>query len=131
MVEETEEITARQFPAVVSRIVDEYTIVINRGSDDDIRKGQKFLVYGIDDEVIDPETNESLGHLEIVRGRGVITHLQQKMATLKSDEKLPSKVIKKRNLGLLSMGTEIIEESENNTLLPFDDPEINDKAKPL
>lgn len=124
-------VDARPLPALVSKVLDSYTLVINRGMVDGLRKGQKFLVYSIQDEVIDPETGESLGHLEVVRGRGVITHVQEKMATLKSDETAPSKVVKKRNLGLLAMGTEVIEESDSGPTLPFEGAEVNDSVKPI
>lgn len=119
-------------PIVVSKVIDDYKIVINKGHADGIKKGQKYLVYGISEEVIDPITNESLGELEIVRGRGIVTHVQEKMATLKSDERSRSKIVRKRNLGLLSsFGTEIEEESDSDTELPFEDPEVLDRVKPI
>lgn len=32
--------------------------------------GQRFVVYGLGDDVIDPETRENYGRLELVRGFG-------------------------------------------------------------
>ena len=73
----------------VVKVIDEFTLVINIGSDDEIEKGQRFLVYSISpDDIIDPDTNESLGKLEIVKGTGTVTHVQEKMATIESSEKI-------------------------------------------
>jgi len=120
------------YPATVAKIIDEFSIVVNRGSDNGVKKDQRFLVYNISEEIFDPESGDSLGHLEIVRGRGVVTHVQNKMATIMSDKKEKSKVTKRKNMGLLaSFGTEIIEESDEGTLIPFESPEVGDKVKPL
>ncbi len=121
----------RDFPAKVAKVVDEYTVVINRGTDDGVQKGQTYLIYGIEDEVTDPETGESLGHLEVVRGRGSVTHLQARMATVKASQKTSSRVVKRKNMGLLSIGAEVVEESNEGTTIPFDEVLVGDHAKPL
>ena len=54
----------------VVKLLDEYKIVINKGANDGIKVGQVFLVYKEDEELFDPDTNESLGRLEIVKGKG-------------------------------------------------------------
>lgn len=117
--------------ATVARVLDEYTVVINRGAEDGVEIGQTFLVYYIADEVVDPETNESLGNLELVRGRGAATHVQPRMSTIRSTTKHPGKTVRKRNLGLLNIGTEVIEESGGGTVMPFEDVDVGDKAKPI
>lgn len=69
------------FPATVAKVIDNYKLVINRGSENGIREGQRMLVYGISDEDIkDPRTGESLGYLELVRGTGKIISVQEKMS---------------------------------------------------
>ncbi|WP_192035321.1 hypothetical protein [Halomonas sp. YLGW01] len=129
----------REFPATVAKIVDEFTLVINRGRADGVSKGDLFLVYYTeDDDIIDPDTGESLGNLEVVRGVGKVVHLQEKMSTIKSTRKAArGKTIRKlAPKGLLGMAMagdfkeEIIEEPEQG-LLEFDDPNIKDKAKPV
>lgn len=62
-------------------------VVINKGSSSGIKEGMRYLIYNIGDEIRDPETNAPLGALEIVCGKGVVTHVQEKMATIKSCEK--------------------------------------------
>ncbi|MDE2722874.1 MAG: hypothetical protein OXI59_05820, partial [Gemmatimonadota bacterium] len=83
MIKET--IPERPFPASVARVLDNYTVVINRGSEHGVEKNQRFQIYGLDDEeIIDPENGASLGRLEIVKGIGTVVHIQSQIATLKS-----------------------------------------------
>lgn len=62
-------------------------VVINKGAASGIKEGMKYLIYNKGEEIMDPETNLSLGTLEIVCGKGVVIHVQEKMATIKSCEK--------------------------------------------
>ena len=63
---------------VITKIND-YKIVINKGSDDGVTKESRFLVYRLGNELFDPDTNESLGQLELVCGEGKPEHIQEKM----------------------------------------------------
>lgn len=123
---------ARPFPAQVAVVQDEFNVVISRGSKDNVKVGQRFVIYGMGPEVVDPETRESLGLLEVVRGTGVVVHLQDKIATLRSDRKhQPTKrVVKSNPLLGWQMGQEetIYEQSEPR---PFDAPSVGDLAKPV
>lgn len=70
----------------VAKVLDNKQLVLNIGSCDDVVMGQRFLIYGLsDDEIIDPITHESLGHLELVRGTGSVIFIQEKMCIIKSD----------------------------------------------
>ncbi len=70
----------------VAKVVDRYTVILNKGARDGIRTGQRFLIYAFGDEdIIDPETKENLGRVEIVKGTGKVTHVQDKLATVASD----------------------------------------------
>ncbi len=73
----------RYLGKVVS-ILNSTTVVVNVGADHDIRVGQTFLVVGLGETIIDPETKEVLEQLEIVRGRVEATHVQKKISTLTS-----------------------------------------------
>lgn len=73
----------------VAKIIDEYTVVINRGRHQGIKEGQRFLIYSIGEEIIDPDTKQSLGQLEIVKGTGKVAHLQDSMSQVSSDMKAP------------------------------------------
>lgn len=75
----------RYFAKVVY-IADKYTVVINAGLDRGVKLGDKFLVVGLGDLIFDPETNEELERLEVVRGRAEVVHVQDRLSTLKSIE---------------------------------------------
>src|SRR5690606_5047705 len=78
----------------------EETFILNRGSKDSIKPGDRFLVFALGDEIFDPETKESLGELELIRGTGKVVHVQDRMATVKSDMKTsPIRTIRKPNIG--------------------------------
>jgi hypothetical protein len=121
----------RDFPATVVRLLEnELSVVINRGYNDGVKQGQRFLIYNVENEpIIDPETNESLGCLEIVRGTGKVTHVQKLMSTIKSDmTKSGAKSMIKRT-GIFDFGS-----SETVTPIEqvgFNYPAKGDKAKPI
>ena len=128
------------FPATVVAVNDSYTVAINRGSAHGIKIGQRFLVYGLsDDEIVDPETGDSLGRLEIVRGTGVVTHLQERLATIETDKRSKSKrtITHKPQrryplaiyLDDLSEKVETIDGEER--YVAFEDPRDGDKARPI
>lgn len=123
------------FPATVVHVVNRYRVAINRGSIHGLKRGQRFLVYTLSSENIrDPESGEDLGPLEIVRGIGFISHLQDKLATIESDrtERSGSTKIVKRNplVGLgIGYSEEVIDPPPNQ--LPFDDPSVGDRARPI
>jgi hypothetical protein len=101
--------------ALVVDALDDYKLVIDRGRRDGVRIGQRFLIYSLSpEEVHHPVTGASLGHLEIVKGIGMVSEVQDKVATISS---LPKVVWK---------GLEPVEVAE-----PFDAPEVGDKARPI
>jgi hypothetical protein len=119
-------------PIVVHVEDDNDRVVINRGQEHGIKIGQRFLVFGIGKEIIDPRTKESLGKLETVRGTGKIVHIQQKMATLKSDMTFPGRhKIARPSGNIFSTQTHIEEEQDPPIEIPFGDPVVGDYAKPV
>ena len=116
------------FPANVADIINPLRLVINRGENDGVRLQQRVLVYSISNEEIkDPNTGESLGHLEIVKGTGRVSHLQPKLAIIESD-KTRSYLRKPLSPYASFLGSEVIEASEP---VPFEDPKIGDLVKPI
>ena len=120
------------FPAIVVRVVNDRTVVINRGKQDGIRNGQRFIVYHVHSEPeIDPETKENLGYLETVRGTGTATHVQERITTVDSDRRGPRgrrQVIRKSPFGIASEEETIRDLGE---ILPYEYPKIGDKVKPI
>ena len=125
-----------KLPKVI-KIVDDYSIVINRGSDSGIDLGARFLIFGGGEELLDPDTGESLGMLELVRGKARVVHLQPKMCTLTSDEYsiIPGKKrIIKRQGGIWTMagqgGTEEVTEGEERHKAGLE-AKVGDYARPV
>jgi hypothetical protein len=117
------------FPAKVAEVIDNYKLVINKGSLHGIREGQRVLVYRLSNEdIIDPDTGESLGNLEIVRGTGKVIHLQENLSTIESDKSS----IERRHLNSSRMNPfstgEIVEIPIPK---PFDNPKVGDLVKPI
>jgi hypothetical protein len=122
----------------VAHIIDDYTLIINKGSENGINIGQRFLVFIIGEEIIDPESKESLGYLEIVKGTGKITHLQPKMATLSSDmQSPPGRSIRKSNnqnsrpfdITKMLGGDMEVEEQLPPKPIAFKSPQVGDLVK--
>ncbi len=70
----------------VVRVLDSENVVINAGASNGIKCGNRIIIYGIGDEILDVDSDESLGRLEIVRGEGIVVHIQDKMCVVRSDE---------------------------------------------
>lgn len=120
----TEKSEIKKEPKIAS-IVDQFRVVINAGRADGIRSGQRFLIYKIGDEIIDPDTNESLGRLEVIKGIGEVIHVQEKMATLQTTDK--HEVQRRPNyLGVIMSSVEVSKEPK-----AFIDPEVGDMARSL
>lgn len=117
-------------PKIV-RILDDYKVVINIGSSDGAKLKQRYLLYTQStEEIIDPDTGESLGFLEIVKGTGTLIHVQDKLSTLESDryETSTRKITRKSPFsGIIGDTVEEVEADKHH--LPFEDPELGDLAK--
>ncbi len=59
-------------------------VVINAGSKQGIESSDRFLIFDEGERIIDPDTNEDLGTLEIKKGMARPYHIQDKIATLES-----------------------------------------------
>ena len=111
----------------------DHEVILNRGSSDGIRMGQRFLIYRIGEEIMDPSSGESLGRLELVAGTGTVIHVQERMCTVRSDMAgKPTKKITSASSTLMRFaGERIIEELIPAGPLRFDDPRVGDYAKPI
>ncbi|MEW6535026.1 MAG: hypothetical protein AB1454_05330 [Candidatus Auribacterota bacterium] len=102
-------------------IISPYQIVLNCGAENGIKSDSEFFVYGVGDLLKDPETKEDLEVLEIPRGTGRVSHLQKKICTIKS-----------QNYRILSHSSFFQLNLDRKTeSLPFDSPQIGDRAKLL
>lgn len=83
----------------VARVVDDFTVVINAGTLDGINQGNVVMIYDMDGTIVDPDTGEALGELEVVKGTGVVTNAQERFSTVVSniEDDSPIRVLKKSN----------------------------------
>lgn len=72
--------------AVVAEVIGPRQVVLTIGSSRGVREGQKFVVFGVGPEIKDPRTDESLGQLEVVKGKGRVIHVQESMCTIETYE---------------------------------------------
>lgn len=123
------------FPDAIALIIDPYKLAINRGTEHGIRIGQRFLVYNLsEEEILDPITNESLGYLEIVKGTGKVIHVQEKMATIESDQtEVANRTITRKKHPYIpsSVLGDTVEEIVSPRKLPFDSAQLGDMVKPI
>jgi hypothetical protein len=114
----------------VVEVIDQFRCAINKGSDDGVNIGQRLLVYGLGKDITDPDTGEMLGTLEIVRGRGRVTHVQPRLATIETYEKEQQmRKIKRGSPFTIAMLGETIEEINSADDIPFNDVSEGDYAK--
>jgi len=125
--------------AKVIFIIDGTRLVINRGSKNGLKVGDRFLVFGYGPDLRDPDTGADLGRLEVVRGRGEVTHVQDDLATVQSIERRPRRATRRivreptRAAAILAQieGRLIEEELQPDEELPFLQPEVGDLVKPV
>ena len=130
---------ARSFPGSVAKIIDRVNVVVNRGKLDGVKAGQRFIVYRLsDDSIVDPDTGDDLGRLEIVLGSGKATHVQESICTVTSDRTEPGEktIVRRRNLAqyasLFGGGYDETETfTPSSTLVPFKEVVVGDKARPV
>jgi hypothetical protein len=115
----------------VIKIVDEFTVVINKGIEDSVKQGDICLIYSLGEELFDPDTNESLGLLEIVKGQGKVIHVQDKIATVQSIEFKKTRIVRKPTINSWNQFLNQEEESFDSTMLPFKDVNLNDLVKKI
>ena len=75
---------------VTGRIVrglDDDRWVLNTGLEAGVKGDDRFVVFELGEEIADPETGESLGALELVKGHLRVVHVQSRMATAQIESK--------------------------------------------
>lgn len=118
----------------VAKIIDEYKVVLNVGKVDGAEIGMRFLIYSLGEEITDPSNGQFLGTLEIVKGKVLVTHLQEKMCTAEAVKKTRVETVRTRPSirGFLSELTpEQITETESAIQDPLDDVKVGDFVRRL
>ena len=74
------------FKGKVLKILDRYSVVINLGGRNGIKKNMKFIIYEEGDMIKDPVTNADIEKLELVKGEVTVTTVQQMISVAESFE---------------------------------------------
>ncbi len=72
----------------IVKIIDDKTVIINAGSNNKVTKFDKFEIYDIGEEVIDPDTGESLGTLDVIKETLNVVRIYPKMCMCRKIYKL-------------------------------------------
>ncbi|TPI42589.1 hypothetical protein FJW07_01205 [Mesorhizobium sp. B3-1-9] len=122
--------------AKVAKVINKFKVALNVGKDDGVEVGHDYIVYRQGEEVLDPDTGESLGIFEEVIGRGVVTYVQDRIATLESSEILEGgrRVIRKSASGLSALQGLFVPTTEEvvnepDQIKPFHQAIVGDLAK--
>ena len=83
----------------VAGIVDESALIINRGAKQGVKAGMRFAVFAEVEEVTDPDSGETLGKWELVKGVVAAAHVQEKMTVCAP---IPPKAVKHDDTHTLS-----------------------------
>ena len=70
--------------AKVAAVMDDTTLVLNVGSEQGVSEGMLFDIVAQHQEIADPDTGESLGQWEVAKARVVVTHVQERMSTVRT-----------------------------------------------
>ena len=63
----------------VARIFSPRHVALSAGARDGVKEGMVFVIYALGDPIFDPSTGDSLGQLEIVKGRVRVVNVQDKV----------------------------------------------------
>jgi len=66
----------------VAKVTNSDLIIINGGFLDEITENTRMLVFSLGEEIVDPDSGQSLGTLEIPKGYYKARHVQEKISTL-------------------------------------------------
>lgn len=111
----------------IAKIIDEYKVVINAGSNQGIKEYQRFLIYSLDGETIfDPDTGYSLGNLEVIKGTGIATFVHDNMSTIESDKYRKLTPIEKKLLSVSPLTPQV-----DTKKAEFNNPKVGDLVKPI
>ena len=68
----------------VIKILDDTSLIINAGSEDNIKINDIMEIYGESENIYDPLTNENLGKIEVIKDRLKVSKVYKKMCVCES-----------------------------------------------
>jgi len=72
------------YPMRVVKVIGD-RVIVNRGKGS-VKVGERFRIFLVGEELVDPQSGESLGQMEVEVGKGVISEVRPKFAFLKVEK---------------------------------------------
>lgn len=63
----------------IIRIIDDTSLVVNAGTENGVEKGDTMQICGVGATIVDPETKEELGRLDVVKAKLNVSEVYDKM----------------------------------------------------
>jgi hypothetical protein len=92
----------------VARILDDQTLILNVGRANGVAQGMVFCVYAAVDDVTDPDSGESLGAWEAVKGYVQATHPQEKLTVCRAYTPRPRESTRPEDRGTHTLSAELV-----------------------
>jgi hypothetical protein len=87
----------------VARIFSPQHVALSAGTEQGVKEGEVFVIYSLSDMILDPSNGESLGQLEIVKGRVRVFYVQEKMCQAETLTRTVKDVIDPMGLSRMSL----------------------------
>ena len=69
----------------IAKIIDEYTVIVNAGSNQEIAIGDTFRILDEKGSAVkDPDTNEIIGYMDLIKGTVTVSEIFEKMCICES-----------------------------------------------
>jgi len=92
----------------VAKILDDRTLILNIGHAAGVVQGMVFCIYAPVEEVKDPDTGESLGAWEAVKGYVQATHPQERLTVCRSYVPRVAEAPKPEDRGTHTLSAELV-----------------------
>ena len=99
---------AQPIEGKIARILDDQSLILNVGQAHGVVQGMVFCVYATVEDVTDPDTGESLGAWEAVKGYVQATHPQDKLTVCRAYAPHAKKSAKPEDRGTHTLSSELV-----------------------
>ena len=99
---------AQPIEGKVAKLLDDQSLILNVGQNAGVTQGMVFCVFAPVDEVADPETGESLGTWEAVKGYVQATHPQERLTVCRAYTPQVAEAVKPEDRGTHTLSSELV-----------------------
>ena len=92
----------------VAKLLDDQTLILNVGRAHGVSQGMVFCIYAPVEDVKDPDTGESLGSWEAVKGYVQATHPQERLTVCRAYQPRPKEPASPEERGTHTLSSELV-----------------------